>query len=427
MAGEGLLSPATQKQCANDNTQSVEFRKGVGTMAGNKKPKKCRNMMYEQQIAHLPEGKTVDDLFQHIDDKLHPKRWAGIVHNRDLKADNKTLVDEHVHVMMQFENARSLNQVAKELGDEPQFIEAWNDNVENGFAYLVHATTNARHKHQYSADQVRANFNYIAELERITKKAKKVNNLRTASKIDLLLDMVASGDMTLKDAKSQLSGSEYARANKKLEAAHSLFLERRADILRADMKNNGQIVQVHWIVGDTGSGKTRLAKDMAERLGDYYITTTSKDPFQYYQAEPVVILDEFRPGHIDYQELLAMFDPFSYGNVRVSSRYYNKALACHTFFITSPFGPSGFYERTVPEKDRHVDKAEQLFRRITSLIEISSACQRIVVREYDEKTKRLVHTKTATNEYYQSKRTTVVENNILNLMDWLPVKEIQKK
>ena len=46
--------------------------------------------------------------------------------------------------MLCFENARSLSRVAKVLGDKPQYIEKWDENANNGFAYLIHATAQAR-------------------------------------------------------------------------------------------------------------------------------------------------------------------------------------------------------------------------------------------------------------------------------------------
>ena len=48
-------------------------------------------------------------------------------------------------MMLQFDNARLVNQVAKDIGDNPERLQVWKGNVENGFSYLIHATDNARH------------------------------------------------------------------------------------------------------------------------------------------------------------------------------------------------------------------------------------------------------------------------------------------
>ena len=127
-------------------------------MAKNKKTIKCRNYMYEQQVSHLPNNMTPDEIYAHVEQNIKPKRIAFIVHDKDLKEDNKTPAEDHIHMMLQFDNERSLNQLAKDIGDNPQQLVIWKDRVENGFSYLIHATENSRHKHQYSCDEVIANF-----------------------------------------------------------------------------------------------------------------------------------------------------------------------------------------------------------------------------------------------------------------------------
>ena len=114
-------------------------------MSTGKKSEKCRNFMYTQQVAHLPNNMSLDDLYSIVDSQLKPKKWAGILHEHDIKDDNVSPAEAHVHLMMQFENARSLKQIAKEIGDDPQYIEKWKGDVSNGFAYLVHATKNVLH------------------------------------------------------------------------------------------------------------------------------------------------------------------------------------------------------------------------------------------------------------------------------------------
>lgn len=335
-------------------------------MAKSKQPRKCRNYMYEQQVSHLPNNMTVDDIYNHVEQNLKPKRMACILHDKDLKDDNKTPVESHIHMMLQFDNARSINQVAKDIGDNPQQLEIWKGNVENGFSYLIHATDNARHKHQYSSDEVRANFDYPATIARIAKKVTKVSSVTKAHKINGILDLVATGEMTLSEAKNQLSGSDYAKSADKLKKSHELYLERSAEGLHKQMVAGNEMVAVHWFYGDSETGKSYLAELLAKETGlPYYKTTTTTDPFQFYQAEQIIILDELRPETIPYSELLALLNPFSRGKVAVSSRYFNKALACKTIFITTPYNPVSFY---MGYRLSRSDKGEQLFRRLSSVL-----------------------------------------------------------
>ncbi len=335
-------------------------------MSVTRKPKKNRNFMYTQQVDHLPNNMSPDDVYELIDTVLKPKRWAGILHNQDLKDDNVTPAADNVHVMMQFSNARSVNQIAKEIGDNPQSIEIWKGDVNNGFAYLVHATKEARHKHQYSFSEVRANFDYTEYMQKMSQKVKKVEGITSANRINTMLDLIGTGELSLKGAKKELSGSVYAKNSQKLQKAHELYLERCADALYKEMEENNELVGVHWFYGPSETGKTFLAEKLAKELGEYYISTTTKDAFQYYQAEPTIILDEFRPETVPFSEMLAMFNPFSRGKVTASSRYFNKPLACRTYFVTSPYSPDNFlkFYRGLNE----FDSGFQLYRRLSSVL-----------------------------------------------------------
>lgn len=372
-------------------------------------PIKCRNVMYVQKVDLLPNNISVEELFNIVDDKLRPKKWAGIIHDSDFKEDNTTKADEHVHIMMQFENARSLSQIAKEIGDEIQYFEKWNGNVSNGFAYLVHATKNARHKHQYSFDDVRANFDYISYMEDVMKKALKSENIISSNSVNGILDLIAIGEMTLKEAKKQLSGSMYAKNSQKLQKAHELYLERQAELLYKHMKKNGEIVCVHWFYGETETGKTFLAEKLAKIEGNYYIASATKDVFQHYQAEPIIILDELRPESIPFSELLAMFNPFSRGKTIVSSRYINKYLACKTFYITTPYDPKEFYIRY---KLDGIDGGKQLYRRLASVIKFDS--EYIYNMEYDSVVDCYKEVEKKENHYSKNKQNKYVINNIFD-------------
>lgn len=328
-------------------------------------PKKCRNFMYEQQVSYLPNNMTPDEIYDFVEKKLQPKRIASILHDKDTKDDNVTPAEPHIHMMLQFDNARSVNQIAKDIGDKPERLQIWKGNVENGFSYLVHATDNARHKHQYSCDEVRANFDYPAMIYKASQKVKKIEGISMANKINSVLDLIAIGEITVSEAKEQLSGSLYAKSSDKIKRAHELFLERSAEKLHREMTANEEITSVHWFYGESETGKSYLAEKLASESGAYYKTTTTTDPFQFYQAEPIIILDELRPEIIPYSELLALLNPFSRGKVAVSSRYFNKSISCRTIYITTPYDPVTFYRYY---RLTQIDKGEQLFRRLSSVL-----------------------------------------------------------
>lgn len=321
--------------------------------------------MYGQQVLYLPNNMTPDEIYEHVEKNLNPKRMALIVHNKDTKDDNVTPAEDHIHMMLQFDNARSVNQVAKDIGDKPERLEIWKGSIENGFSYLVHATDNARHKYQYSCGEVKANFDYPALISRISQKMRKVEGISSANKINGILDLIATGDMTVGEAKEQLTGSLYAKAGEKIKKAHELYLDRCAEQLHKEMVENEEMVEVHWFYGESETGKSFLAEKLAKETGTYYKTTTTTDPFQFYQAEHTIILDELRPEVIPYSELLALLNPFSQGKVAVSSRYFNKALSCKTIYITTPYDPVTFY---CLYRLNTTDMGKQLFRRLSSVL-----------------------------------------------------------
>ena len=379
-------------------------------MAKNKQTRKSRNFMYEQQVAHLPNNMTMDEMYSHVEDTLKPKRIACILHDMDKKDDNKTPAEPHIHMMLQFDNARSVNHVADEIGDNPQQLEIWKGNVGNGFSYLIHATDNSRHKHQYSCDEVRANFDYPALIANISKKVSKVVSISNAHKINGILDLVATGEMSFAEAKNQMSGSDFAKAGDKLKKAHELYLERSAEALHKQMSLNKEVVNVHWFYGSSETGKSFLAEKLASEMGvPFYKTTTTTDVFNFYQGENILILNELRPEVIPFSELLAILDPFSRGKVAVSSRYCNKALSCKTVFITTPYDPCAFYHGY---RMRQIDSGEQLYRRLATCIKFE--LDYIYKMEYNPQFHEYTPVDKKPNHYSKQNQAPYTLNNIFD-------------
>ena len=104
----------------------------------------------------------------------------------------------------------------------------------------------------------------------------------------------------------------------------------RQIIRNEEQKNNRRKLDVTFIYGDTGVGKTRYVLD---KYGDsnVYRVTSYKHPFDGYNGEDVLLLDEFN-GQIDFDELLMILDVYA---VRLPCRYADKQ-ACYTkVFILS--------------------------------------------------------------------------------------------
>lgn len=307
-------------------------------MSKSRKTLKCKHMMYTQDMLHLP-AKNLEEMLD-IVNKIGADKYAGIIHDKDID-DKGNPVSPHVHIMMSFTNARSVNNIAKLINDKPQYIESWHGYSSNGYAYLVHATTTAKAKgkYQYSPTEVIANFDYLSELVKYqhTDKGSEQKNINT------MLDLLGDGTITKKELLSMLSGSVYGKYKQQINGAHELFLKKNQDKWRKKMIDEGKRNHTIWIYGRSGTGKSYLAKDYASRRGeDFFVTGSSRDIFQQYEGQHTMIMDELRPNVLEYNDLLRLTDPYGF-EAMAPSRYTDKMLACDLIIITTPFDPLEFY------------------------------------------------------------------------------------
>ncbi|MDE7433268.1 MAG: hypothetical protein K2N34_15330 [Lachnospiraceae bacterium] len=384
-----IIRKGDAKMNQNNNEQNNNEQNNGSQ--NNSNQLRLKNMMYEQQLARLPM-QSVDKLTELIEKNLKPKKYALIVHDKDMNENGQPKAD-HVHVMLCFENARSINNVAKQLGDKPQSIEAWTRESGNGFAYLIHATDNARLKHQYDISEVKANFDYAAMMQKITAEVKKADTMGEAAKIKTLLDLLYVGGITKSQIEEQqLTGMQYAKYKRAIEDVSAKGRQNLAKEWRKKMREEGKPITTIWICGKTGTGKSSLAKEYAMKRNEpYYVAGSSRDIFQNYEGEHILILDELRPKSIPYEDLLRILDPFGMGDQVMSpSRYHDKALTCDLIIITSPYNPFTFYTemhgyqdyRTGLYKEDPIDRFDQLNRRISLTIHTTDT--EICKMNYDE-------------------------------------------
>lgn len=330
---------------------------------------KAKNMMYVQDLEHLP-FETIDELEDCIIHSVKPKKYALILHDKDVKKDGQKKRD-HIHVMLEFENPRYLTAIAKKLKDKPQNIESYNNGKEdrnNGFSYLVHRTKKSRSDYQYDPNEVRANFDYPALLEEI-----ETGITASSMSIKDKLDLLYLGHITREEIENTITGSQYAKYKRQIENVHSKMLIRKAEEWRKVAIAENLQLTVIWIYGLTATGKTTLAKSIVKnKAGDIYISGSSRDLFQQYNGERKIILDELRPGIIEYQDFLRILDPYGITSsiVMAPSRYQDKALSCDTIIITSPYDPYSYYQELIKRNriNDDIDKFNQLLRRITLTI-----------------------------------------------------------
>ena len=371
-----------------------------------KKGLKVKNQMYTQFIDHLP-CKNVEKLEEIVKKKIKPDRYALILHDKDSNEDGKQTAP-HVHLMMTFENPRYITNIAKLLGDKTQYIESYNNgktDERNGFSYLLHRTKNSKNKFQYDTDDIRSNFDF----DEYIKNAKKEITKAEVFSVKNLLDQLYLGLITKKDIEDTLSGSQYARNKRQIEEVHAKMLENKAKEWRKQALANNIAITSVWITGQSGVGKSSLAKEYAQKSGnDYFMTGSSRDLFQGYSGERTLIIDEFRVGIVEYSDLLKILDPYGISNtpVMLPSRYTDKSLCCDTIIITSPYDPHQFYTEMVARSkiNEKIDKFNQLQRRITITIKMTN--DYIYLMEYDfvKKEYRTIQSTKQKNKYSGKQR-----------------------
>ena len=337
--------------------------------------------MLVQQPQYLnPPYDTLDRLIKRIK-AIGADRYAGILHDKD--AGEKP----HITIFMHFPNGREVIPLAKKLNIAPQYLQKWDEGIDNGFAYLAHRTPDAKEDYQYSPNEVIANFDYVSWIgEYEAKKQEKVKNIPYGNDINHLLNCLYIGVMTREDVEKQLSGSQYAKHHKKID---DVCAKRMQDVVKqrnAERKAKGEKVKVVWIFGPAGTGKTRFAKEQAAKQDEhYYITGSSRDPFQRYNCEDVIVYDEARPGDIAFSDLLKLLDPYG-EDVAAPSRYFDKSICAGTFYITSPYSPLDYYKKIMGDGWAfQTDKYEQLLRRLTLVIQITEESIQAVRYNIQEK------------------------------------------
>lgn len=326
---------------------------------------KARNVMFVQQIKYF-DSTELQAIIDSITSKLNPIRFAGIIHDKDIDENNEVIAP-HLHLVMQFENARSLDSLAKIIIQEPERFEKWNGSVNNAYSYLIHKTNDASDLYQYDSKEVIANFDYVQLIDDISNKVTSRKKINDSQVINNILDLMYEGKITKVDAEKKLTGSQYAKAQSKIDAVHLKRLELNAKLWSDEKKITGESITIIWLYGLSGTGKTRLAKTYANQLTkNYFISGSSRDPFQKYNSESVVILDELRPTQFGYSDLLKMLDPFN-EDAMAASRYFDKPLTADFFIITSPYCPKTFYDVLSIKNDFDVtvDQFNQLLRRIS--------------------------------------------------------------
>lgn len=107
--------------------------------------------------------------------------YAYIIHDKDTNNKNE-LKKEHIHITIQFHNARYRNAIALELGITPNYMQKC-ISLENSLTYLIHY--GLKNKYQYDIEEVHGNLKYklIKILETI--------DISEEDKLSMIIDYIS--------------------------------------------------------------------------------------------------------------------------------------------------------------------------------------------------------------------------------------------
>lgn len=290
------------------------------------------------------------------------RRYAFILHDKDTYTNDDEcknpnhkegiLKPPHWHICLQFKDTQDTKYIAKWFGIEEQYVsKSKSGRFEDMILYLVHK--NASEKHQYMVQEVVANFDYVLFMQ---------NNGIFKSRIQEITDNIVSGKIREYNYPEYITGNEYIKYAPQIDKA---FKYRRD----AQTSQNRQL-DVIFIMGRSGLGKTTLAKHIAKEKGySYAISGSDNDPFENYKGEDCFILDDLRGSSMKFSELVKILDNNT--NSLVKSRYHNKDLfECKLIIITSIYTMEDFYANVFSESD---EPLLQLQRRCKFLIKINNS------------------------------------------------------
>lgn len=126
-----------------------------------------------------------------------------------------------------------------------------------------------------------------------------------------------------------------------------------------------------YIQGESGSGKTLLAKNLPMLLGmiedkkQLYITSSGKNKFDDYRGQPVVICDDFRASDSTFVDFLKLTDNNT--SSKTGARFYNVMLNADLIIFTSIVPFSDFINELNINDSESI---EQIYRRFDMLIKV---------------------------------------------------------
>ena len=311
---------------------------------GEKGPKSWRSCEIVQQLEFM----SLEDVESGLDHNA-VKDYAYILHDKDAKPDGSTKAP-HWHIMIRFKNPVPTESLCAWFNIKPQMIEKIKGTFGDAVAYLTHR--NKPEKYQYLDEEIKSNYDFKVEVEKALSKKK------ASQRKEEIIELIRSGVVREYNYTEYITALEYDKFKRAIDNA---FTYRRDTLKSLDRHMN-----VIYIYGGSGTGKTTYAKQLATNKGlSCYISSGSNDPLDGYKGQDCLILDDIRPGDFLLSDFLKILDNNTQSTVK--SRYKNKLLECQYLIVTTSFDIPVFFDLLL---DSEGESVKQMERRCTLKIQM---------------------------------------------------------
>lgn len=304
---------------------------------------------------------------------------VGGVHFKDWKdKPNGTHVDRHIHVYVKLKDSRMLSTilgyvngftiseknyiapnhaVPESLAIGMAQIEAMHSNFSKCYDYLLHRDEKSRAnplKEEYTEEEaeVWTIGTTVSDVEADTEMPVKIGvaNINKAERFwenygaDLTSGKINRWNFVTNP--EIVSHEDYLQYKTQFEQ----YFERCETIRINEVNKEGSKMEVIYMYGSAGLGKTSFAKEMMQdRNIEYFVSGSSNDPFDGYIGQPGIILDDLRGSCMAFSDLLKALD----NNTRskVQSRYFNKVVLADLIVITSILPIEDLYKKFADQEE----------------------------------------------------------------------------
>lgn len=319
----------------------------------------------------------------------------GIVHDRDIRYDENgdpvyregkqvlDMIPKHLHILIRFSKAVGVNVVSSLTGIIQTELDKGHTRGRYAFSSAMAYLTHRLHpkKHQYDPhDVINGRYNadlnnesglyldfYKAHHDEWSRRLATVEKKQRQLDFDKIYEDTMLGKYTHDDL---IGGDDdlyklYVEHKRQLDDARAAYLDRRF-IKYSQAVRAGRIkIQTLYIFGQAGRGKTRLARRIAEGLKSLsrnwrVFQGGSKNTFDQYDGEEVIILDDLRVNAMNASDWLHLLDPYNVGTT--SARYHDATPMPRLLMITTTEPAHEFFAYTKGSSES--EPLDQFLRRI---------------------------------------------------------------